>query len=255
VSFARRLAARFGHDLRPLHKSDALDVHLQRFFAERDIGLIIDCGAFTGTFGKKCRAAGYRGDIVSFEPSERQFRTLETVAAADGRWTALNSGLGEQSGSMAMNVSTGAGDLNSLYSVRDAMAGQLDGLEMAAQHHVTIERLDAVLDGRGVATDVPLLIKSDTQGHDLSVLKGAGSRLDQARGLLLEMSVQPLYQGTPTHWDVLEFVRSKNFEPYCFSSLARDKRGDLIEYDALFTPRIRQDGGTADPARPTGGRS
>ena len=237
MSLARRIAAWLGHDLRPLHKSDALKLHLARYFDSHRIDLLVDCGAFIGTFAKTCRAAGYAGEILSFEPSPRQFEALAAAAADDPLWSAERSGLGHRSGEATMHVSSGAGDLNSLYVPGGELKGHIRGLDAVEDVKVRIDRLDEVLARRSVAGDAAIFLKSDTQGHDLEVLRGAGERLGQVRALVLEMSVQPLYRGTPSHWQVLEFVRDAGFEPYGFSSLARDPGGALIEYDALFIRR------------------
>ena len=237
VSFARKVAEKLGYDLRRLHKSDAMDHHLRRFFNHHGIELVIDCGAFIGSFGQKCRKTGYSGDIVSFEPGTKQFAGIARKVAGDSRWTAINAGLSDAAATGTMHVSSGPGDLNSLYAPRTEMFNRFGGLQTAAVESITLHRLEEFLAQRKVPPGLPLFLKSDTQGHDLSVLRGAGERLRDVEGILLEMSVQPLYEGTPSHWEVLDFLRTAGFEPYGFSSLSRDNQGGLIEYDALFNRR------------------
>ena len=235
MSLMRNLAERLGYDLRRIHKSDAMDHHLRRFFSQHRIGLVIDCGAFVGAFGQKCRKVGYSGEILSFEPSEKQYRALNQLAAADPQWTALKAGLSDAETTGSMRVSSGNGDLNSLYAPKPGMFDRFEGLQTASAETIALHRLDSLLAARNIAKGVPIFLKSDTQGHDLAVLRGAGERLRDVAGILLEMSVQPLYEGVPSHWEALEYLRSAEFEPYGFSSLSRDAKGNLIEYDALFS--------------------
>jgi FkbM family methyltransferase len=234
VSLPRTLAAMLGYDLRKAHKSDTMDMHLRRFFSHHEIGLVVDCGAFVGGFAIQCRKSGYSGPILSFEPSSKQYATLAAAASEDAQWHACKIGLGDVAGERDIYVSSGKGNLNSLYNSRPDMHARFGALHCAGVERVVIDRLDSVLEARGLSSDVPIFIKSDTQGNDLNVLRGAGTRLRQTAGILLEMSVQPLYDGTPPHWEVLEFARASGFEPYGFSTISRDKSGNLIEYDAIF---------------------
>jgi FkbM family methyltransferase len=234
VSLPRTLAALCGYELRKARKSDSMDMHLRRFFSNHQVGLVIDCGAFVGTFAKLCRKSGYIGPILSFEPSSKQYATLAAAASEDPQWQTFKTGLGDAAGDRNIHISSSKGDFNSLFNSRSEMSERFGGLDFVGVERVAIERLDSVLEARGISDDVPIFIKSDTQGNDLNVLRGAGARLRQATGLLLEMSVQAIYDGTPSHWEVLEFVRTSGFEPYGFSTVSRDKNGGLIEYDAIF---------------------
>jgi FkbM family methyltransferase len=234
MSLKQAIAAQFGYDLRKADKSDNIDLQLRRFFLNHPIGLVIDCGAYVGRFAKQCRKSGYDGPIVSFEPSSRQYATLVAAAGSDPEWQTFKVGLGDVAGERDIHISTGKGDLNSLFNHRPEMRQRFKRLEFAGVERVFIDRLDSVLERLSIPNDVPIFIKSDTQGNDLNVLRGAGTRLRQTAGLMLEMSVQPLYEGPPSHWEVLEFVRAAGFDLYGFSTISRDKKGGLIEYDALF---------------------
>jgi FkbM family methyltransferase len=234
VSLIRTLAASFGYDLRRAHKSDGMDLHLRRFFSNHQVELVIDCGAFVGSFAKKCRKSGYVGPILSFEPSSRQYATLAAVASKDPQWQAFNIGLGDVAGQRDIHVSPRKANLNSLFNPRPDIYELFKGLEFTGVERVFIDRLDLALAALGISEEIPIFLKSDTQGNDLNVLRGAGARLRQCVGIVLELSVQALYEGSPSHWEVLEFIRSFGFEPYGFSTVSRDRSGGLIEYDAVF---------------------
>lgn len=99
---------------------------------------------------------------------------------------------------------------------------------------VKVRRLDSVLAELNVPPDAPLLLKTDTQGGDLDVLSGAGDRIAQVQSIMVEMSVQHIYEGTPSHWQILEFARTHGFEPFGFYVISRDKKDRIIEYDCQF---------------------
>lgn len=229
----RPLALLFGYDLRTVRRSDSIDLHLKRYFANHRTDLLIDAGGHVGDFGRMCRKTGYRGPILSFEPASAAFQRLAAVARADGSWQAQRIGLGAEKAKLGLNVNAGS-NFNSLLPSRVAMIERFPALNTTTVEEVEIERLDTVLDRLGVAGDAAIFVKSDTQGNDLNVLRGLGDRFAQVRALLLEMSVQPIYEGAPSHWQVGDFVHAAGFEAYGFSTVSRDTSGGMIEYDALF---------------------
>jgi hypothetical protein len=69
--------------------------------------------------------------------------------------------------------------------------------------------LDAWSDDAGIsAIDV---LKLDTQGSELGVLRGARRRLRTARALEVEVEFNPIYQGQPLFGDVDRFLRRRGF--------------------------------------------
>ncbi len=229
----RPLTLFFGYDLRTVRRSDSIDLHLKRFFSHHEIGLLLDVGAHVGGFSKMCRKAGYRGNIVSFEPARALFEQLQKSAAGDELWQVRQVGLGIAKERSQLNLNAGS-NFNSLLPSMASMIGRFPALNTGATETIRIERLDAALDQAGIDMDMPIFLKTDTQGNDLNVLRGAGGRLRQVKGLLVEMSVQSIYEGAPNHWQMMEFVRAAGFEAYGFSTVSRDTTGGMIEYDALF---------------------
>jgi FkbM family methyltransferase len=69
------------------------------------ISCILDVGAHRGEYGLWLRRNGYRGDIMSFEPGQANFRHLARVAAGDPRWHCVNYALGAENNVAPINVS------------------------------------------------------------------------------------------------------------------------------------------------------
>lgn len=227
--------------LRP-KKSDRFLRHLQRYFAHYRCDLLIDCGANAGQFASECRVAGYQGEILSLEPLSAPFARLAAATERDPRWTALQVAVGSKDGTLALNFTEGSEEVASALEAEPTMIERFRGLAFEKRESVPLRRLDHLLDEREVPPTHRLFVKSDTQGFDLEVLAGLGTRLASTDGLALEMSVRSLYKGAPSHWQMLEFAHANGFEPYGFTTQARDSEGGMIEYDALFrrlTPGMR----------------
>ena len=63
-----------------------LDWALDAVLRSREINCVIDVGGNRGHFGERLRALGYRGRIVSFEPSPS---TLPVITAGRGQGRAV----------------------------------------------------------------------------------------------------------------------------------------------------------------------
>jgi FkbM family methyltransferase len=238
--FSEALGVLLGIDvLNPKH-SDRFIRHLQRYFANYPCDLLIDCGANTGQFALMARMAGFCGEILSIEPLADPFAKLAVEAALDPRWKALQLAVGAQEGELDLSFKPGSEVLASALPPQATMLARFSGLEFRCTQKAPLRRLDKLLAERGISSSQRVFLKSDTQGLDLDVLKGLGTRLSQVQALALEMSVCALYERMPSHWELLDFARVNGFEPYGFATVTRDSRGGMIEYDALFRRRADQ---------------
>jgi len=84
-------------------------------------------------------------------------------------------------------------------------------------------------------------IKLDTQGSELSILKGSTAALASAVGVEVEVEFLPLYEGQPLFGDVDSFLRSHGFELFDlnraywrYRAQPAAGRGQLVFADALY---------------------
>ena len=80
-----------------------------------------------------------------------------------------------------------------------------------------------------------VLLKSDTQGHDLDVIAGARGLSQQVVAVLVELSVQPIYEHQPYLTRVIDSLKGEGFIPIAFQpiSISSDKLR-VAEFDGLF---------------------
>jgi len=82
-----------------------------------------------------------------------------------------------------------------------------------------------------------VLLKSDTQGHEVEVLRGAGEKgLDSSVvAVLVELSAQPIYAGQPPMTAVIDVIMADGFNPVAFEPWFDSADGlQMVELDALF---------------------
>jgi FkbM family methyltransferase len=198
--------------------------------AYHGINLVLDGGANVGQYATELRRQGYRGKILSFEPQPVAFQELEKNAAADGNWSAMNIGLGDVEGELAMNLCVGS-DCGSFLK---PVAGINPYTATVGQKVVPVRRLDRLW--KDICTPAEkVFLKLDTQGYEQKILNGAESCLNQIIGVQLELSLRPFYEGQPNWEEMLYFMRQKGFVLWKVETGSRDaETGRECEIDGIF---------------------
>jgi FkbM family methyltransferase len=182
---------------------EARDAHLAWLLDALEVDLVLDVGANRGQFGQGLRGLGYAGPLVSFEPASGPRERLEELAAADPAWSVRPWALGSASATADLHAVDEESELGSLRAASEFGREWKDVLGRTRAERVDVRRLDEVwADVRSTAGDARrVLLKLDTQGHDLEAFRGAGA-LVRAGGpvvaLLTEVAVLPIYDGVPT---------------------------------------------------------
>ena len=150
---------------------------IQRFLTWQPRALIFDVGANEGQYAKLVKEIGPDAVVHSFEPHPVSFAKLERAATETGLF-AHRLALGDVAGGVEIfDYADEAGSQHaSLY--RDVI--EKIHQRSAAQTKVPCDTLDAVAERLGL-TRIGLL-KIDTEGHELAVLRGAKDLL--ARGAI-----------------------------------------------------------------------
>ncbi|WP_139977394.1 FkbM family methyltransferase [Nocardioides litoris] len=181
---------------------EARDAHLAWLLDALEVDLVLDVGANQGQFGRALRDLGYAGRVVSFEPAAGPRAALEDAAAADPAWDVRPWALGSADAEAELHAVDEQTELGSLRPASDFGRAWKDVMGRTRSETVVVRRLDGAW--ADVAGDPParrVLLKLDTQGHDLEAFRGAGD-LVRAGGpvvaVLTEVALVPIYDGVPT---------------------------------------------------------
>ncbi len=203
------------------------------FLESRSIDTVIDVGANEGQFGESLRANGYRGRILSFEPTRSVFDVLARKAAADGNWEAHHCGLGAEHGTATLHASE-LSVFNSILELSDVAQLHDSRMKVEQTEEITIYPLDHFAD----AFSEKSFLKIDTQGYETQVLKGARTTLPRMSGVLLELPVIHTYEGEWHFHEAVEFMFQAGFVPAQIQAVGyhgRDK-ASAVDFDCLFRP-------------------
>ncbi len=244
-SIAKRLAKStlrsLDYTVLDLRKNNDLRVflpgHLKSVFATLKINCVIDVGANVGEYGRMLRRIGYRERIISFEPVRGVFEKLKQTAAGDNAWMTLNIACGSIEEERSINIFS-LEVLNSLLPPSPQM-NSIDPAGVERTETVSVRRLDSLFEEAISGLRHPrVFLKTDTQGFDLEVIKGAGECLQQVLGLQSEIALQPLYMGVPDYLEFLEECRKLGFEPTGFFPIFHCPTSkQMVELDAVLTRR------------------
>lgn len=220
----RRLVRRFGFDVE--RRRTVLADLLER----RGVDVVLDVGANEGQFGRRLRAWGYRGRIVSFEPLSAAFEVLAAHAERDGNWEVHNVALGAVESAGVLNVAADT-VFSSLRRVAPELEAAFPDAAPECTEAVTVRRLDTLLTELDPVGRRPFL-KVDVQGFEMEVLQGAAPVLDRMVGVQVEVTLNRLYVGESTmaeltgalerHRLILSLVEPVAYDPASGAMLALD---------------------------------
>jgi FkbM family methyltransferase len=245
TDWLRRRGVHVGrHPLRHTLEERLLALHRMR-----DLDLVLDVGAFTGGFGRSLRdVVGYRGDLISFEPSSGTAATLRKAAAGDDRWRVEQVALGARAEQLTLNVAD-IGLFSSLHPPTTFGTASFSPLNAVRQETVDVRRADEL-----VPQLVPdwrertILLKVDAQGHDGEVLDGATGLMAAVVGLVVELPVKNMYEGAPQMLPFLERLLATGLElAGLFPVVYEPDSMAVVEMDCLL---VRPEPATSEPDVP-----
>jgi FkbM family methyltransferase len=233
-SLVRRTANHFGIDIRR-HRPEASESgRLATMLHHNGVNLVLDVGANVGQFAQSLRRAGYSGRLISFEPLAQAHRRLLAAAEGDPNWKiAPRVAIGDRDGEIEIHVSK-----NSVSSsILDMLESHLDsapGSKYIASERVLLATLDTMVRDEINSRVVPFL-KIDAQGYEDRVLNGAREVLTRARGIQLELSFLPLYEGQQLFDHLMEHLRTLGFSVWgIWPGFCDPQTGRMLQVDALF---------------------
>ena len=204
---------------------DPLD-DMARFLPD-DRPTIFDVGANTAQSTHRFRSRFPRSIIHSFEPSPTTFETLHQQATKLKDVNLWNCALGSVAGKMTFLENS-----NSIMSSFLPLS-EFGWGKVAKETLAEVKTLDQIC--RDEHIEKIDILKSDTQGFELEVFKGAENaiRANNIRLIFFEVIFSDMYKGLPSVAEIYEFLTKRDFLLVSFYQFFYQKQ--LARWaDALF---------------------
>lgn len=169
--------------------------------------VILDVGANRGqTIEMLCRTFP-SPQIIAFEPSALVFSELQRAHGGRCR-DVLHIALGAHD-EVKEFINYERSEFSSLRRLAPSAQHEFSEIKVRSLEKVQVRSLDSLLPELGLA-EIDLL-KIDTQGHDLEVLKGARMLFQQGsvKRVLVEMNFVPMYEGEGSALEIMSFLEGQ----------------------------------------------
>ena len=203
-----------------------------RLLEARDVETVLDVGANVGQFARMVRAAGFDGDILSFEPLSDAYRRLTRRSKGDPRWQAFHTAVGSEPGRSTIHISANSYS-SSLLAMTKAHLDAAPGSEFIGTEDVDVTTVASIVEEHGL-DPARMFIKVDTQGYEKSVMAGAGAVIDKVAAVQLELSFVELYEGQELFDEGVATMRDHGLELWTLDPGISDAEGRLLQCDGVF---------------------
>ncbi len=187
---------------------------------------VIDVGAASGTPALYQLFPSAR--FLLIEPLEEFAPSLKRVASELKRAEYISGVAASRPGTLTLHVHPDLVGSSVYWEEEDS---DVNGIERT----VPALTLNEICAQR--STVPPYLIKIDTQGAELEVLKGADRIIPDAQCIILETSLFEFFKGGPQLYDCIQFMKERRFAVYdIFDLRYRLLDGAFGQVDMAFVP-------------------
>lgn len=203
---------------------------MKHFLATEESPVVFDVGANIGQSVDSFRNTFTTPTIYSFEPSPSTYETLKAHCKDLPGVSTWNRGVGSTNSTMTLTENE--------YSVMSSFLPPSTSAwgNVVRSTEVQVVTLDSFASDHGI--DFVHILKSDTQGYDFEVFKGANQLMKENRiGLLyFEFIFSDMYKDLPPFDEVFGYLTANNFALVSFYK--QYFQHELVSWtDALFINR------------------
>jgi len=202
------------------------------------INVIFDIGANAGQFALETLDNGFRGKIISFEPTSGAYEKLRKNSQKFPNWQIHErAAVGEEFGTIMINIAGNEAASSSILAMGKAHQDVAPEANFVGSESVSLITLDSVFKNY-VSQGSKCLLKIDVQGYEEQVLNGAVDSIQEFDAIKLECSLVSLYDGDKTFEYYFDFFRKNGFVLFDIETgFSNPVTGQLLQFDALFIRR------------------
>jgi FkbM family methyltransferase len=206
---------------------------LQQLVTLLRVDMVFDIGGNTGQYGLQLRRnIGYLGPLFSFEPMPHAADRIRFAARGDNAWQVRECAVDNVRGLAKFNIMSGD-QFSSLLPPSKEFQGRFYG-QHTVQKVVDVEVItlaDAVAAAPSFSRG---LLKLDTQGTELRLLRGGVDSLSVFPAIQTEVGFQSLYEGESSYAEVVDQLDQWGYKLCALFPNNQGHFPHLLEMDAIF---------------------
>jgi FkbM family methyltransferase len=196
------------------------------------IRTVVDVGANTGQFARTIHEVLPEAYIYSFEPLSDCFVELQRVMGGIRTFRAFNTALDDRDGDAEFYRSSWSPS-SSLLPMQELHKQNFPFTAGESRETVKVRRLDDC--AKELTIEKEVLVKLDVQGAEDKVIRGGRNLLQRAKVLIVETSMDSLYEEQPLFADIFKLLEGLGFRykgalSQAFSLLD----GSVLYADSIF---------------------
>lgn len=199
---------------------------LKNTFSKYNIDNVFDIGANIGEYAITCRELGFKGDLLSFEPHPITFNNLKEKGS-NYNIQLHNIGFSDVKGELSIYDSS-ANDGSEHASLHKEVLTDLHKRDVT-EHKVEVDTIDNFLKTTNIK-NIDLL-KIDTEGNELAILKGANKALNENKVKIIHFEFNEMNVVSRAFFKDFYTLLSTNFNLY---RLLPSSFLKIDEYETLF---------------------
>lgn len=199
------------------------------------INLVFDIGANSGQFASSLLREGFKGKIISFEPTSSAYKLLQKNSKSFQNWILHERvAIGERCGSVKINIAGNEAASSSILEMGNLHKQSAPSSVFIGSEDTTLITFDSVFNNY-FSSDDKCLLKIDVQGYEHKVLEGASRSLESISAVKLECSIVSLYHDDKTFEYYFNYFDELGYKLFDIEAGFSDpKTGQLLQFDALF---------------------
>ena len=208
----------------------------KRWLLNASIRTVFDVGANTGQFARTIHELLPEAFIYSFEPLSDCCRELQRTMEKAQNFRAFNTALGDREGETMIHRSEWSPS-SSLRPMAQLHKENFPLTARTSRESVHIGKLDDYSDQLSIRDNV--LVKLDVQGYEDKVIAGGRRLIERARILVVEASMEPLYEGQPLFREIFTLLSTLGFSYKGNLNQASSRIDERVLYcDAVFMREV-----------------
>jgi FkbM family methyltransferase len=180
---------------------------MTRLLSLHSVAIVVDGGAYDGSFSHECVRAFPNATIHAFEPTPASYSRLERSAQSASAIVCHRLALGSKCGAATLFMNTSS--LTNSLRKSSNFGHQYFPAFVAEQTTAKVEVVTLAEFARNRGIDAIDILKLDLQGNELDAIVGAERLLETVKAILTEVQFVELYENTPLFPEIESYLRRR----------------------------------------------